>query len=105
MISSTFYRSSYIPRTFTGCCYVEQDRKRQWMVDGVLHRINGPAVETDDDWEYWFFDGLLHRLDGPAVSDPRLNFQFYIFGKKIEQLKYWSHPLVIAEKIKRIENI
>lgn len=64
-------------------------KRREWRVNGVLHRLDGPAVIYDngeqvwykdgkrhridgparicDDHEEWYFDGVLHRLDGPAI--------------------------------------
>jgi len=43
----------------------------QWLLDGKLHREDGPAwIEYYPDGqvraEWWRLDGLLHREDGPA---------------------------------------
>jgi hypothetical protein len=35
--------------------------------DGVLHRLDGPAVEYNGGSETWWMDGFRHRSDGPAV--------------------------------------
>lgn len=46
--------------------------RKQWWVDGQLHRIDGPAFECDfDGSKLWYVDGLQHRLDGPAIDTPR----------------------------------
>jgi hypothetical protein len=39
----------------------------RYYVDGIPHRINGPAVEyLDGEKEYWL-NGSIHREDGPAI--------------------------------------
>lgn len=35
----------------------------------VTHRVDGPALIYADGYQEWRVDGLLHRLDGPAVVD------------------------------------
>lgn len=59
----------------------EFDGDKKWWVNGLLHRIGGPAVELNNgDKEYWV-DGIRHREDGPAID-----FKFYkvwfVNGKK-----------------------
>jgi hypothetical protein len=36
--------------------------------NGEFHRLDGPAIESSDDYKKWFKNGLLHREDGPAVE-------------------------------------
>ncbi|MFS2318908.1 hypothetical protein RMQ97_13305 [Maricaulis sp. D1M11] len=48
-----------------------QRRREEWLIDGLLHRNDGPAITvTDSDGiavlEAWFQNGLLHREDGPS---------------------------------------
>lgn len=47
-----------------------------WYKNGVLHRLDGPAVIIWDHngikiEENWYKDGKLHRLDGPAIRHVR----------------------------------
>ncbi len=39
-----------------------------WYKDGLYHRLDGPAVVWKSGTKFWYQDGLLHRLDGPAVE-------------------------------------
>lgn len=41
---------------------------REWYLDGVLHREDGPAIEFADGTNEWRINGKLHREDGPAVE-------------------------------------
>ena len=47
--------------------------------------------------------GVLHCLDGPSIISGGKNL-FYIAGIQILKEKFWLHPLVIQNKIKRIIN-
>lgn len=38
-----------------------------WYYYGMVHRINGPAIEWSDGSEEWYQNGKRHRLDGPAM--------------------------------------
>ena len=44
---------------------VYEDRT-EWYHNGLLHRLNGPAIEYANGNKYWYHNGLLHREDGPA---------------------------------------
>ena len=39
---------------------------KKWYIDGLLHRLDGPA-SVNSLGEDWYQNGLLHRKDGPAV--------------------------------------
>lgn len=41
---------------------------KEWLLNGKLHREDGPAVEYIDGTKKWFLNGKLHREDGPAVE-------------------------------------
>lgn len=42
----------------------------QYYKHGKLHRLNGPAVITDNSKFEWYFEGQLHRIGAPAVQSP-----------------------------------
>lgn len=86
---------------------VASDGVREWRVDGVLHRENGPAILLDDGAALfyrhgllhrdggqpavsrpdgrteWWEDGLRHREDGPALIEPDGTETFYFRGRKL----------------------
>ena len=46
-----------IPKNFTGIIeYI--DGMKQWWLNGLLHRLNGPAIEYTDGTKYWYINGL-----------------------------------------------
>jgi hypothetical protein len=49
-------------------CVVDVEGTKQWHVNDVLHREDGPAVEYADGAKIWYVNGRLHRLDGPAIE-------------------------------------
>lgn len=53
-----------------------------WYHNGLVHRINGPAIEKYDGVKIWVIKGKRHRLDGPAVIGPNLS-KYYVDGTYI----------------------
>lgn len=48
---------------------IDKNGDRFWLnEDGMLHRIDGPAVEENNGSKEWFFNGERHREDGPAIE-------------------------------------
>lgn len=52
---------------------------KAWYVNGLRHRINGPAIEFDD-FKCWYEDGKCHRVDGPAVEFSDGTKQWWVNG-------------------------
>lgn len=47
---------------------IDSDGTERWgSADGLLHRLDGPALIFPNGDAHWFKNGQLHRLDGPAV--------------------------------------
>jgi len=41
---------------------------RNWYLNGMFHREDGPAREFANGSNEWFIHGRLHRVDGPAIN-------------------------------------
>jgi len=41
---------------------------RKWYLNGLCHREDGPAVEWADGTRKWYLNGQFHRADGPAIE-------------------------------------
>ena len=44
------------------------DGTKEWWVNGERHRTDGPAIEYLDGTCMYWLNGKLHRLDGPAID-------------------------------------
>ena len=58
--------SSYIPNNFTGILEFFYG-ERIWYLNGITHRIDGPAIEYHTGEKQWYVDGkevteLEHKL-------------------------------------------
>ena len=73
--------SCQIPKFFTGIAEWSDGRK-QWLLNGKLHREDGPAVEWSDGTKEWWLNGKLHCVDGPAVEWPSGTKEWYLNGKR-----------------------
>lgn len=60
---------------------IEIDQNKFWLVFGLLHRVNGPAVECADGQKEWWINGQIHREDGPAIEYANGRKEWWINGK------------------------
>jgi len=58
------------------------DGRRYWYINGLRHREDGPAVEYADGTRGWYVNGLLHRLDGPAIEEACGARCWYVEGRE-----------------------
>ena len=47
---------------------IETPEFKAWYKNGFIHRLFEPAVERSNGSKEWYQNGELHRLDGPAVE-------------------------------------
>ena len=59
---------------------VADDGDREWRLNGIRHREDGPAVEHTDGYKSWWLNGERHREDGPAVEDANGSKQWWLNG-------------------------
>ena len=56
------------------------DGSKAWYVNGLPHRLDGPAIERANGYKEWWVDGKRHRLDGPAVEYANGRIEFWEYG-------------------------
>lgn len=54
-----------------------------YKVEGVFHRLDGPARTWADGSEEWWVNDQLHRLDGPAILRTNGAEEWWINGKEM----------------------
>jgi hypothetical protein len=47
---------------------ISENGTKEWYLNGVLHREDGPAVEWVSGYKAWYKNGKLPRTDGPAIE-------------------------------------
>lgn len=72
-----------------------------FVLNGKLHREDGPALILYDGTMQWYQHGVLHRTNGPARIYSS-NFQeYYLYGKRYDK-EEWFEALTKEEKKKVI---
>jgi hypothetical protein len=56
-----------------------------WMLNGLLHREDGPAVISPSGYQAWYLHDQLHREDGPAVVFPNGSRFWYLNGMELDE--------------------
>ena len=59
--------------------------KKNWYLNGKLHREDGPAVEYANGTKRWYLNGERHREDGPAVEDAYGTKKWYLNGNRVSE--------------------
>ena len=57
---------------------------------GLLHRIDGPAVECVNGTKCWCINGQRHRVDGPAIEWANGAVEYWYKDKQISEEIYLS---------------
>lgn len=91
-----------------GPAFVGPNGEFEWVINGVRHRLDGPAKRDSDGIEYWFFDGKLHRDSGPAIVFPNGTQIWYEHGARHREdgpaventdgtYEYWINSLICRD--------
>ena len=78
------YKLFNVIHNLNGPAILFYDEEYRYLVNGYLHKLDGPAVVGKNKKEYWSH-GVRHRLNGPAV--------IHANGK----LEYWQNGLLHRE--------
>jgi hypothetical protein len=62
-----------------------------------IYKFTG-ICEWDNGERCWLVDGMTHRLDGPAVQWADGSKQWWIENKEYTEEEFNQHPLVIQHK-------
>ena len=59
-----------------------------WRGGWVDHNDYGPATIYDTGAKAWCIDGLLHRLDGPAMQCYTNDHKYFVNGVQYSEIEY-----------------
>ena len=62
-------------------CEILPNGVKEWRLDGMLHREDGPAVEWTDGAVCWYRKDRPHRKGGPAYIGTEGHLEWYRNGK------------------------
>lgn len=61
---------------------------KEWYINGLLHREDGPALEWISGKSDYYSEGKRHRIDGPAVIQTDGTHQYWINGFKLTKREF-----------------
>ena len=59
-----------------------------WLLNGKLHREDGPACEYAHGRKEWWLNGQRHREDGPAIEDTDGYREWFLDGVKYSEEEF-----------------
>ena len=66
-----------------------------WCINGQLHRVDGPAIEDANGDKEWYLNGQYHRIDGPAIEYANGAVEYWYKDKQIIKETYLSKEFQI----------
>ena len=61
---------------------------KEWYQNGVYHRTDGPAIEYANGTKSWCQNGQAHRTDGPAIEYANGTKSWYINGDLMSEAEF-----------------
>ena len=90
------------PDDFTGIA-IDKDGNKVWLLNGELHREDGPAIERAEGTKSWWLNGKRHREDGPAAEWADGSKFWWLNGKRHRE-DGPSHEFANGSKLWRLNN-
>lgn len=59
-----------------------------WLLNGHLHREDGPAIEWANGNKYWYRNDRRHREDGPAIEWANGTRWYYLNGRNLTKQEF-----------------
>jgi len=75
---------------------VYENGRKEWYLNGNLHREDGPAIELANGVNLWYLNGKRHRVDGPAIECAWGDKEWYLNGKEYTEEEF----LAIMQPVK-----
>ena len=68
-----------------------------WLLNGKIHREDGPAVEYADGSKFWLLNGKLHREDGPAITYANGDKDWFLNGVRYTKVEFKKKMAPVKE--------
>lgn len=80
---------------------------KEWWVDGVMHREDGPAaILVSKPRKEWWINGKLHREDGPAIEYGSNSYgypehcAYYIDGERYTDKEHYTQAIARKKELR-----
>ncbi len=77
-----------LPNDFTGIAKLKNGTT-EYYLNGLLHRLDGPAIEYSNGAKEWYLNGKRHRVDGPAIELSNGLKKWCINGIYLEEKEFY----------------
>ena len=67
--------------------------RKEWLLNGILHRTDGPAIEYSTGTKEWWVNGKRHRTDGPAIEWSDGSKAWFLNGNVVTWFEVYCYNL------------
>jgi hypothetical protein len=72
---------------------IDKYEVKRWILNGKLHREDGPALEYCEGIKAWYINGKRHRTDGPAIERTDGSIEWWLDNKWYSTKDEWFNLL------------
>jgi hypothetical protein len=76
---------------------------KKWFINDKLHREDGPAVVSTSGYKSWWVNDKLHRTDGPAIIHGNGTTEYHFNGTQVSEGDF-QYEVIKANEAIRLEN-
>jgi len=84
-----YYNKLGLLHRLNGPAVESPDGYKEYWVNGKLHRIDGPAIDAGNGFKEYLVNHTIHRIDGPAIIYPDGSVEFWINGKQLSPEEFY----------------
>lgn len=88
----------YVENVNTPQMHEFADGSKRWIVNGMYHRQDGPAIEEADGKKMWMHLGMVHRLDGAAIEKADGAKEWWVSGRQYHSIVNWAEAALQYER-------
>lgn len=77
----TVYKLNGLKHRLDGPAVEIMEGSKEYWVNGKLHRTDGPAIESSNGNKEWYLNDKRHRADGPAMEFANNHKEWYLNGQ------------------------
>ena len=83
-----YYNKAGLLHRIDGPAIEWADGGKAWYQNGLRHRTDGPAVEYSNGEKWWYQDNRLHRTGGPAIKYPSGRKEWWVNGSPLTEEEF-----------------
>lgn len=75
------------------------DGTKMWYQSDIIHRVGAPAIEWANGTKMWFQNGMCHCIDRPAIERADRTKEWWLNGEPYDDMYKWAKAALEYQKL------